>query len=352
MSCGVYKRTKEKSGNESFLFNRIGKCLLLRFFSFFLPAPSSSAACPGRAPGDRLKTVLPSPSGAAEQQLHCRSAGEAALRRPLEEQSTIRFLFSSFFLFFEGERATSGFELFAEEALEEKQALVRKRERKKKKERDCSSLSLTLSYDSTLTSRALFDVENFCLLLLLTFFSSFRSLHRKNSMLLRGPFSSSSCVARPAGLPSQASRATAVRAPLAPRAPLVAARPSSSLPFASSRSSKLCAISKPTDAAAAAAPVISIDNGADSSTTVVRVAGSNRPGLLTALTAAFRDLGLDVKKVRRGRKKDKKVLSFLFPPSATPTTSSPSSTLSKPFPLAKKHSSNSLGRGPISRRHH
>ena len=122
-------------------------------------------------------------------------------------------------------------------------------------------------------------------------------------MLLRGPSFSSSCaaaaVARPAGLPSQASRA-AVRAPLAPRAPLVAARPSSSLPFASSRSSKLCAISKPTDAAAAA-PVISIDNGADSSTTVVRVAGSNRPGLLTALTAAFRDLGLDVKKVKRGR---------------------------------------------------
>lgn len=137
-------------------------------------------------------------------------------------------------------------------------------------------------------------------------------------MLFRGP--SSSCVARPAGLPSQASRA-AVRAPLAPRAPLVAARPASSLPFASSRSSKLFAISKPTDAAEAAQsePIISIDNGADSSTTVVRVAGSNRPGLLTALTAAFRDLGLDVKKVRRGGRKIKKFL--LFPPSATPTSS-------------------------------
>ena len=128
-------------------------------------------------------------------------------------------------------------------------------------------------------------------------------------MLLRGPSSScaAAAVARRAGLPSQASRA-AMRAPLA-RAPLVAARPSS-LSFAarssSSSRSKLCAISKPTDAAAAA-PVISIDNGADSSATVVRVAGANRPGLLTALTAAFRDLGLDVKKVlgEEKRKKDK-----------------------------------------------
>lgn len=77
------------------------------------------------------------------------------------------------------------------------------------------------------------------------------------------------------------------------------------------------AISKPTDAAAAsAAPVISIDNDADSSATVVRVAGANRPGLLTALTAAFRDLGLDVKKVNEESEKGGFCFFFsLVPPS-------------------------------------
>lgn len=40
-----------------------------------------------------------------------------------------------------------------------------------------------------------------------------------------------------------------------------------------------------------------IDNGQDSTYTVVTVEGYNRPGLLSSLSAAFRDLGLDVGKV-------------------------------------------------------
>ena len=44
---------------------------------------------------------------------------------------------------------------------------------------------------------------------------------------------------------------------------------------------------------------VSIDNAEDSSYTVVKVEGYNRPGLLTSLSGAFRDLGLDVGKARR-----------------------------------------------------
>lgn len=40
-----------------------------------------------------------------------------------------------------------------------------------------------------------------------------------------------------------------------------------------------------------------IDNNQDSAYTVVTVEGYNRPGLLSSLSAAFRDLGLDVGKV-------------------------------------------------------
>ena len=40
-----------------------------------------------------------------------------------------------------------------------------------------------------------------------------------------------------------------------------------------------------------------IDNNQDSTYTVVTVEGYNRPGLLSSLSAAFRDLGLDVGKV-------------------------------------------------------
>ena len=43
---------------------------------------------------------------------------------------------------------------------------------------------------------------------------------------------------------------------------------------------------------------VSIDNAGNSSYTVVVVEGYNRPGLLTSLSGAFRDLGLDVGKVR------------------------------------------------------
>jgi hypothetical protein len=39
---------------------------------------------------------------------------------------------------------------------------------------------------------------------------------------------------------------------------------------------------------------VSVSNDADPSCTQVRIGADNRPGLLTALTAAFRDLGLDV----------------------------------------------------------
>jgi glycine cleavage system regulatory protein len=42
---------------------------------------------------------------------------------------------------------------------------------------------------------------------------------------------------------------------------------------------------------------VSIDNS-QADATVISVEGYNRPGLLTALTATFRDLGLDVTKAR------------------------------------------------------
>ncbi len=42
---------------------------------------------------------------------------------------------------------------------------------------------------------------------------------------------------------------------------------------------------------------VSIDNS-QANATVISVEGYNRPGLLTALTATFRDLGLDVNKAR------------------------------------------------------
>ncbi len=45
---------------------------------------------------------------------------------------------------------------------------------------------------------------------------------------------------------------------------------------------------------------MSIDNSQPGAT-VISVEGYNRPGLLTALTATFRDLGLDVSKVRNSK---------------------------------------------------
>ena len=147
------------------------------------------------------------------------------------------------------------------------------------------------------------------------FFDAFSSSFSFFPMLMLRSSPCAAAAASAAAPRRSLSRLDAARAPLPPRAPLGAARPSA-LSFARSSSSttKLAAISKPTDASAsAAAPVISIDNGADSSATVVRVAGANRPGLLTALTAAFRDLGLDVKKVkRRARERKKKRGSFAF----------------------------------------
>ena len=47
---------------------------------------------------------------------------------------------------------------------------------------------------------------------------------------------------------------------------------------------------------------IGIDNDADESATVISVTGLNRPGLLSALTAAFRDLNLEVVKVGNNTK--------------------------------------------------
>lgn len=145
-------------------------------------------------------------------------------------------------------------------------------------------------------------------------------------MLLRGPYSCAAA-SRPAGLSSHTAAAVRALARAKP-ASLPAARP-----FRLARPALLCAaaISKPTDAAAAsAAPVISIDNGTDASATVVRVAGANRPGLLTALTAAFRDLGLDVKKVR----KEERMFFFLFafPPSKRRASPSLSSFFVSTFP--------------------
>ena len=43
---------------------------------------------------------------------------------------------------------------------------------------------------------------------------------------------------------------------------------------------------------------VSIDNAQDSVFTVVTISGFNRPGLLTSISGTFRDLGLDVGKVR------------------------------------------------------
>ena len=157
-------------------------------------------------------------------------------------------------------------------------------------------------------------------------------------MLLRGP--SSCCAAAAAArLPSPSSSRAARRARSASLAPLALARPSSLPSSARSSSSKLRAISKPTADAAAAAPVISIDNGADSSATVVRVAGFNRPGLLTAMTAAFRDLGLDVKKVREGERGSR------FVPFVGSLSSSPSAIVLSPD-LKTFHLSNTR---PLSR---
>ena len=42
---------------------------------------------------------------------------------------------------------------------------------------------------------------------------------------------------------------------------------------------------------------IEVDNDADETSTVIRVTGLNRPGLLTALTKTFQNLDLDVNKV-------------------------------------------------------
>ena len=55
---------------------------------------------------------------------------------------------------------------------------------------------------------------------------------------------------------------------------------------------------RPTQASEGAS--VSIDNSQPGAT-VISVEGYNRPGLLTALTATFRDLGLDVSKVRKGK---------------------------------------------------
>lgn len=43
---------------------------------------------------------------------------------------------------------------------------------------------------------------------------------------------------------------------------------------------------------------VSIDNKSDPTYTVVSVVGYSKPGLLTSLSSTFRDLGLDVGKVR------------------------------------------------------
>ena len=58
---------------------------------------------------------------------------------------------------------------------------------------------------------------------------------------------------------------------------------------------RAAAVSRPTPAA----PAVAIDTDADADSLVVKVTGPNRQGLLTALTAAFRDLGLDVRKVNK-----------------------------------------------------
>ena len=42
---------------------------------------------------------------------------------------------------------------------------------------------------------------------------------------------------------------------------------------------------------------VQIDNNADATYTVIRVKGISRPGLLSSITAAFRDLDVDVVKV-------------------------------------------------------
>lgn len=43
---------------------------------------------------------------------------------------------------------------------------------------------------------------------------------------------------------------------------------------------------------------VSLDNSSDPSFTVVTIEGDSKPGLLTSLSGTFRDLGLDVGKVR------------------------------------------------------
>ena len=89
-------------------------------------------------------------------------------------------------------------------------------------------------------------------------------------------------------------RATvAVARPSRPSAPVLSRRPGA--PSPRGRAPPPFAVSRPSPPAA---PVVTIDND-ESDTTIVRVTGASRPGLLTALTAAFRDLGLDVRKVRR-----------------------------------------------------
>ncbi len=49
---------------------------------------------------------------------------------------------------------------------------------------------------------------------------------------------------------------------------------------------------------------VSIDNAVDGAFTVVTIEGHNRPGLLSFLSAAFRDLGLDVGKVCNATSQD------------------------------------------------
>lgn len=83
-------------------------------------------------------------------------------------------------------------------------------------------------------------------------------------------------------------RATAVARP-----PTRGGAPRGRAPLAPRRATRVAAVSRPSPAA----PAVAIDNDADADATVVRVTGPSRPGLLTALTAAFRDLGLDVRKV-------------------------------------------------------
>jgi UTP:GlnB (protein PII) uridylyltransferase len=43
---------------------------------------------------------------------------------------------------------------------------------------------------------------------------------------------------------------------------------------------------------------VTIDNSENPQYTIVTVAGANRPGLLTALSSSFKDLALEVRKVR------------------------------------------------------